>query len=674
MNVLVYTGPGTARGPIEHTLLTLRTHLSTSYDVIPVDAATLTNEPWQHTTSLLVLPGGRDIPYLSHLSPVATSKIRSWVEQGGKYFGICAGAYFACQRVEFEVGRPGFEVRGERPLKFWPGTGKGSVVDGFEYGMEEVGQAVEIALNMEELGWSNEGQAHTYVNGGPYFELEDSPSSPDTTEAPPSVKILATYSDPSLAAVSKPAVVECSIGTGLAILTGPHIEYQLDLLSRHSNDPNVARLLPALQASSSITQRLIRSLLTRFGLRLNDEKEGASTVGDALDPQLSPVYLCWAEDAGKTAVTTLAKAIEERGKHMGSDVILDDAVNTIRIVQSDSPQTDIPPTNELAVTGEASKPAVTIVSHSNGCPPPEDTPKFNIRHYFSELAAERERHNKMGKESTGLGVPLLYGEIMGSTQTIMEKNVKFAENLPSGLVCVATHQVAGRGRGRNTWISQAGCLMFTLALHHSDSRSVVFLQYLIGLAVVEAIKGVPGLDNLPVHLKWPNDLYCRTDEGLKKIGGILVTSSYQNGKFSLFVGCGINISNAKPTTSVNELIQLHNQKHNTTLPLLTTEAVLAKILARFEVMYEEFVRAGRDAQYGFAFEPFLSRYYRAWLHSGQSVTLGDEGNVRAMIVGVDSSGLLRAVVENGPEAGQEKLLQPDGNSFDMLKGLIVRKK
>lgn len=54
--------------------------------------------------------------------------------------------------------------------------------------------------------------------------------------------------------------------------------------------------------------------------------------------------------------------------------------------------------------------------------------------------------------------------------------------------------------------------------------------------------------------------------------------------------------------------------------------------------------------------------------------LGDANNARATIVGVDSSGLLRAVVESGSEAGSEKLLQPDGNSFDMLKGLIGRKK
>lgn len=32
--------------------------------------------------------------------------IRQFVENGGTYIGFCAGAYFACNRVEFEIGTP----------------------------------------------------------------------------------------------------------------------------------------------------------------------------------------------------------------------------------------------------------------------------------------------------------------------------------------------------------------------------------------------------------------------------------------------------------------------------------------------------------------------------------------------------------------------------------------
>ena len=424
MNVLVYTGPGTARGPIDHTLLTLRTHLSSSYDIIPVDAPTLAREPWQQTTSLLVIPGGRDVPYVSHLSPDATTKIRAWVENGGKYLGICAGAYFACDRVEFELGRAGYEVTGDRPLKFLPGVGKGSVVEGFEYGMEEVGKAVEIELNVAELGWTQDSSSHArvYVNGGPYFHLNE--GSPFSTTSQHSTKILARYSDPSLPAQSQPAIVECQVSKGLAILTGPHIEYQLALLSSHSSDPNVARLLPSLQQSAPTQQKLIRSLLQRFGLRLNDEKEGESVVQDTLDPVVSTLHLCGGSDAGTVSVYTLLRAVQQRAQSLDQVITLDDSVNVLHIVPSDSLSsvTNIPaPTSP---DDPSYKQPITIRTYAYpSLPQLSETPKFNISRYFEELLAERTKLglSQDGEGSPGFGTPLLYGEMMGSTQTLLEK-------------------------------------------------------------------------------------------------------------------------------------------------------------------------------------------------------------------------------------------------------------
>jgi len=68
MNVLVYSGPGTSKGAVGHTLSSLKRELSDHYDVIPVDDTTLVSEPWEDSTVCLVIPGGRDIPYLDALS------------------------------------------------------------------------------------------------------------------------------------------------------------------------------------------------------------------------------------------------------------------------------------------------------------------------------------------------------------------------------------------------------------------------------------------------------------------------------------------------------------------------------------------------------------------------------------------------------------------------------
>jgi biotin--protein ligase len=54
------------------------------------------------------------------------------------------------------------------------------------------------------------------------------------------------------------------------------------------------------------------------------------------------------------------------------------------------------------------------------------------------------------------------------------------------------------------------------------------------------------------------------------------------------------------------------------------------------------------------------------------VTLTTHDNVRAKIVGITSDyGMLEVVGVDGDK--QRYTLQPDGNSFDMLKGLIIKK-
>jgi biotin--protein ligase len=100
MNVLIYDGPGIAN--LQKPLIkAIKKCLGNCYDVIPVDHNTLNTQPWQESTKLLIMPGGRDLPFLESLEkPGGLKKIDQWVrEMNGKYFGICAGSYFACSRI-----------------------------------------------------------------------------------------------------------------------------------------------------------------------------------------------------------------------------------------------------------------------------------------------------------------------------------------------------------------------------------------------------------------------------------------------------------------------------------------------------------------------------------------------------------------------------------------------
>lgn len=115
--VLVYSGPGVSPLSLSYTLLTLSLLLTPHYTVQPVTPEVLAQQPWEPACALLVIPGGRDLPYVEELTTKTrvTKRIREFVKEGGKYLGICAGAYFGAEEVRFDVGG-GLEVAGKREL------------------------------------------------------------------------------------------------------------------------------------------------------------------------------------------------------------------------------------------------------------------------------------------------------------------------------------------------------------------------------------------------------------------------------------------------------------------------------------------------------------------------------------------------------------------------------
>ncbi|MEM7808871.1 MAG: BPL-N domain-containing protein, partial [Planctomycetota bacterium] len=74
---------------------------------------------------VMVLPGGADRPYIRKLGDDGAARIRDFVHGGGRFFGSCAGGYYAARRITFNA--PGFDVDEPRPLGFYPGTAHGPV-------------------------------------------------------------------------------------------------------------------------------------------------------------------------------------------------------------------------------------------------------------------------------------------------------------------------------------------------------------------------------------------------------------------------------------------------------------------------------------------------------------------------------------------------------------------
>lgn len=102
-----------------------------------------------------------------------------------------------------------------------------------------------------------------------------------------------------------------------------------------------------------------------------------------------------------------------------------------------------------------------------------------------------------------------------------------------GLVVVAEHQTAGRGRLDRTWVTPArSALTFSVLLRpQAEPARWPWLPLLAGVAVQGAVGGGS-------RLKWPNDVLL----GDRKLAGILVERVDTPAGPAAVVGIGINVS------------------------------------------------------------------------------------------------------------------------------------
>lgn len=161
---------------------------------------------WEKKTSLVVFPGGRDVPYHEALSGEKNRRLAAYVRQGGKYLGICAGAYYGAATIAFEQGGP-LEVCGSRELAFFPGRAQGPALGNGAFAYDS-----EAGASQTEVSWGEEKHL-VYYNGGCLFEAPERFST---------VEILARYTQ---LPKNPAAIVKCAVGKGTALLSGVHPEY-----------------------------------------------------------------------------------------------------------------------------------------------------------------------------------------------------------------------------------------------------------------------------------------------------------------------------------------------------------------------------------------------------------------------------------------------------------------
>ncbi len=156
-------------------------------DVVEMSAATFNPTEWR-CGDVIVMPGGRcsiwDTLIGEHIGA-----IREHVERGGRYLGVCAGAFFASSSSDYRI--PGVRpLLRERTLSLVKGSARGPLFG-------QAPKAVSVQFGDREGEMVMNG-------GGGFFDIEGA-------------KLLAGFKDGPSAIVST--------HEGRVVLCQPHIEY-----------------------------------------------------------------------------------------------------------------------------------------------------------------------------------------------------------------------------------------------------------------------------------------------------------------------------------------------------------------------------------------------------------------------------------------------------------------
>ncbi len=125
-------------------------------------------------------------------------------------------------------------------------------------------------------------------------------------------------------------------------------------------------------------------------------------------------------------------------------------------------------------------------------------------------------------------------EEIDSTNAYLRRAAR--EGALEGVVAVADHQSAGRGRMDRRWESPAGASLLASVLFRPefDPAELHLCTAAVTLAAAEACRQVAGVGAV---VKWPNDLLV----GEAKLAGVLAEAECLDASWVVVVGLGLNV-------------------------------------------------------------------------------------------------------------------------------------
>ncbi len=167
---------------------------------------------------LLVVPGGESIEYLKELGEKGATRILEFVEEGGNYIGICAGAFYATSD----------RLGGNATGKYGIGLLHGVAYDGTAL---HTPPFIEGMMDLDFLPHFLTGGLKSHYKiimfGGPSFRYSAD------EEREKNIRVMSRY-----VGFDEPAMITFDYYQGHVFLSGPHLEIEEDRTNWGYKDPD----------------------------------------------------------------------------------------------------------------------------------------------------------------------------------------------------------------------------------------------------------------------------------------------------------------------------------------------------------------------------------------------------------------------------------------------------
>jgi BirA family transcriptional regulator, biotin operon repressor / biotin---[acetyl-CoA-carboxylase] ligase len=226
----------------------------------------------------------------------------------------------------------------------------------------------------------------------------------------------------------------------------------------------------------------------------------------------------------------------------------------------------------------------------------------------------------------------IFDQIPSTNTYLVERAL---DKAPSGSICFAEQQTAGKGRRGRQWVSPFGSNIYLSILwrFQTSPMAISGLSLAIGVAVIRALTHHYG-DIF--GLKWPNDIFYQN----KKLGGILVeVSGESDGPCAAVIGLGLNIY-VSESEAAGITQQWTDLSQITGLQQLNRNNLASTLLNQLLLVISEFEATG------------IAAYIDEWRSydylKNKSATLYiGQHSYNGIVKGIDDNGLLLLELADG---------------------------